>query len=177
MLCMKKILVVVDMQKDFVNGALGSADAEAIVPAAVKKISEFEGEIFLTLDTHYDDYMETPEGKKLPVPHCIKDSDGWRLDERISKALFGKSYTVVNKHTFGSVKLADLIEKSSANEELSIEIIGLCTDICVVSNALILKAAFPNAAISVDSSCCAGVTPEKHRCALEVMKSCQIDVH
>ena len=110
MLCMKKILVVVDMQKDFVNGALGSADAEAIVPAAVKKISEFEGEIFLTLDTHYDDYMETPEGKKLPVPHCIKDSDGWRLDERISKALFGKSYTVVNKHTFGSVKLADLIE-------------------------------------------------------------------
>lgn len=173
---MKKFLIVVDMQKDFVDGALGSADACAIVPSAVRKIADFDGEIFVTLDTHFDNYPDTAEGKKLPVPHCIKGSDGWQLDKDIAAALKGKKYTLVEKITFGSVDLPKLIEKSSEGEDMSIELIGLCTDICVVSNALLLKASFPEAAISVDEKCCAGVTPEKHCAAVETMKSCQIDI-
>ncbi len=173
---MKKFLIVVDMQKDFIDGALGTAEAAAIVPAAVKKIEEFDGEIFATFDTHFDDYMDTAEGKKLPVPHCIKGTEGWLPDKKIANALKGKKYTAVEKYTFGSVKLPELIKKAAGTEDLSIEVIGLCTDICVVSNALLLKANFPEAPIAVDEKCCAGVTPEKHNAAIETMRSCQIDI-
>ncbi len=173
---MKKILVVVDMQKDFVDGALGSKEAVAIVPAAVKKIRDFDGEIFVTYDTHFESYMDTAEGKKLPVPHCIKGTEGWELDCDIMNALSEKEFTPVEKNTFGSVDLPVLIRDSAGDEEFTVEIIGLCTDICVVSNALIIKACFPEAPISVDAACCAGVTPEKHDAALETMRSCQIDV-
>lgn len=173
---MKKFLVVVDMQKDFVDGALGSAEAQGIVPAAVEKIAGFDGEIFATFDTHFDNYMDTAEGKKLPVPHCIKGTDGWQLDEDIAAALFKKGFTPVEKNTFGSVVLPEHIRKAAGDEDISIELIGLCTDICVVSNALMLKASFPEAEIAVDEKCCAGVTFEKHSAAIETMRSCQIDI-
>ncbi len=173
---MKNILVVVDMQKDFVDGALGSKEAVAIVPAVAKKIREFDGDIFVTYDTHSENYMETAEGKKLPVPHCIKGTDGWELNADVKDALAGKKYTPVEKKTFGSVDLPGLIRETVGGEEFAVEAIGLCTDICVVSNVLILKANFPEVMISVDSACCAGVTPEKHEAALETMRSCHIDV-
>ena len=173
---MKKVLVVVDMQKDFVDGALGSKEAVAIIPAVVKKIDSFDGEIFVTLDTHYENYMETAEGKKLPVPHCIKGTGGWELNGDVMRALAAKKYTPVEKKTFGSVDLPALIKEAAGGEEFSVEVIGLCTDICVVSNALIIKAYFPEAPVAVDAACCAGVTPSKHEAALETMRSCQIDV-
>ena len=173
---MKKFLIVVDMQKDFVDGALGTKEACAIVPAAVKKIRAFDGEIFATYDTHFGNYMETAEGKKLPVPHCIKGTEGWQLDKDIAAALAKKKFTPVEKLTFGSVDLPELVRKAAGGEEFTIELIGLCTDICVISNALILKANFPEAAVAVDEKCCAGVTPEKHDAAVETMRSCQIDI-
>lgn len=174
---MKKYLVVVDIQKDFVDGALGSAEAAAIIPAVYEKIRGFQGRIILTLDTHYENYMETAEGKKLPVPHCIKGTDGHKPDEHVVKAIEGKDYIFIEKNTFGSVELPELIRKEGFDERTdSIELMGLCTDICVVSNALLLKANFPEAEISVDSACCAGVTPELHNAALATMKSCQINV-
>ena len=173
---MKKFLIVVDMQKDFVDGALGTKEAVAIVPNVVKKINEFDGEIIVTYDTHFEDYMETSEGKNLPVPHCIKDTEGWQLDKNVANALEGKEYTVVEKITFGSVDLPDFIEEKTEGENFSAELVGLCTDICVVSNALVLKANFPEAEISVDSAACAGVTPETHEAALTTMKMCQIAV-
>ena len=173
---MKKVLVVVDMQKDFVDGALGSTEAAAIVPAVVEKIKGFDGEIFVTLDTHYENYMDTAEGKKLPVPHCIKGTGGWELNTDVLNALTNKNYTPVEKETFGSITLPGLIREAVGGDAFSIEVIGLCTDICVVSNALILKATFPEAPVYVDASCCAGVTPGKHEAALETMRSCQIEV-
>ena len=171
---MKKFLIVVDMQKDFVDGALGTKEAVAIVPNVVKKIENFDGEIFATLDTHFDNYMETSEGKNLPVKHCIKNTDGWLLDKEVKAALDKKSFTPVEKNTFGSTDLPALIKDRAGEEELSIELIGLCTDICVVSNALILKASFPEADIKIDPECCAGVTPEAHIAAVKTMASCQI---
>ena len=173
---MKRFLIVVDMQKDFVDGALGSPEAAAIVPAAVKKILEFDGEIFATLDTQSENYMGTAEGRKLPVPHCIKGSAGWQLDAQIAAALEKKGYTPVEKHTFGSTDLPKKLFRAADGEDFCTELIGLCTDICVVSNALLLKAVFPEAPIAVDAACCAGVTPEKHAAALETMRSCQIDI-
>lgn len=173
---MKKYLVVVDMQKDFVDGALGTAEAVAIVPNVVSKIKEFDGDIFVTYDTHFENYMDTAEGKKLPVPHCIKGTDGWQLDKAVQAALEEKEYTPVEKITFGSIDLPWLIGKAANGEDFSVELIGLCTDICVVSNALLLKANCPERKISVDASCCAGVTPATHNAALETMKMCQIDV-
>lgn len=172
---MNKVLVVVDMQKDFVDGALGSAEAVAIVPNVVQKIKTFDGFIFVTYDTHSADYMNTSEGKKLPVPHCIKGTDGWELDSQVASALEGKDYVSVEKPTFGSVELPKLIA-DRAGKEFALEVIGLCTDICVVSNALVLKASFPENDISVIADCCAGVTPESHNAALQTMKSCQINV-
>lgn len=171
---MKKFLIVVDMQKDFVDGALGTKEAVAIVPNVVKKIENFDGEIFATLDTHFDNYMETSEGKNLPVKHCIKNTDGWLLDKKVKAALDKKGFTPVEKNTFGSTDLPALIKEKSGDGELSIEVIGLCTDICVVSNALILKASFPEADIKIDPECCAGVTPEAHIAAVKTMASCQI---
>ena len=173
---MKQILVVVDMQKDFVDGALGSKEAMAIVPAAVEMIRAFEGSIFVTFDTHFEDYLDTAEGKKLPVPHCIKGTPGWELNDEVLQALSGKEYTAVEKNTFGSVDLPHLIREKVGETDFTVELIGLCTDICVVSNALIIKANFPEIPICVDAACCAGVTLEKHAAALETMSSCQIDI-
>ena len=173
---MKKILVVVDIQNDFVDGALGSAEAIAIVDNAANKIKNFDGDIFVTYDTHYDNYMETLEGKKLPVPHCIKGTQGWELNPKIADALNGKEYKTVEKLTFGSVELPSLIKESTGDEKAEITLIGLCTDICVVSNALLLKANLLDAEIFVDSTCCAGVTVQTHNAALDTMRCCQINV-
>lgn len=173
---MRNFLVVVDMQKDFVDGSLGTLEAQAIVGNVVKKIESFQGEIFVTYDTHFEDYLETAEGKKLPVEHCIKESEGWELDKKVAEALNGKNYTKVEKLTFGSVDLPKLIKDRAGNEDFTVELVGLCTDICVVSNALVLKANFPEKKITVDASCCAGVTPDTHNHALSVMRMCQIDV-
>lgn len=173
---MQRVLIVVDMQRDFVDGSLGTSEAEAIVDNVINKIAGFEGDIIATLDTHSENYMETSEGKKLPVPHCIKGTDGWRLDRRVQAALDKKNYRVVEKITFSSVELPGIIAENYDINNLEIELIGLCTDICVVSNAILLKAHFPEVPIYVDSSCCAGVTPDKHNAALETMRSCQINV-
>lgn len=173
---MKNFLIVVDMQKDFVDGALGSAEAVAIVDNVVKKIDDFQGEIFVTYDTHFENYMETAEGKNLPVPHCIKGTEGWRLNGKVQHALEQKEYTEVEKLTFGSVKLPELIREAAGEDVFTIELIGLCTDICVVSNAMILKANFPEMEIKVDANCCAGVTVESHQAALKTMQMCQIKV-
>ncbi|MBR6874270.1 MAG: cysteine hydrolase [Ruminococcus sp.] len=173
---MKKILIAVDLQKDFVDGALGSPEAVAITEPAAEKIRAFDGVIFVTLDTHFENYMETAEGRKLPVPHCIKNTEGWQLNDKIAEALAGKNYTLVEKNTFGSVELPGLAAQAAGGEDFEIELIGLCTDICVVSNVMLLKARFPEVKITVDAACCAGVTPELHKAALMTMKSCQIDV-
>lgn len=173
---MKKFLIVVDMQKDFVDGALGTKEAVAIVPNVVQKILSFDGEIIATLDTHFEDYMQTNEGAHLPVPHCIRGTAGWQLDEKVAAALSRREYTVVEKITFGSVELPGVISRLAGDEEFTVELIGLCTDICVVSNALLLKAHFPGNEIFVDGSCCAGVTPESHKAALSTMGCCQINL-
>lgn len=173
---MKHLLVVVDIQKDFVDGALGTAEAVAIVENAAKKIREFDGEIFVTYDTHFENYMETAEGAKLPVPHCIKGTEGWELNADIADALADKKYTAVEKITFGSTELPELVKKAVGDEDFDLTLIGLCTDICVVSNALILKANFPEKEVYVDAACCAGVTVDTHNAALTTMKMCQINV-
>ena len=137
---------------------------------------EFDGEIFVTYDTHFENYMESAEGAKLPVPHCIKGTDGWALNETVAQALDDKKYTAVEKITFGSVELPKLVKEAVGDEDFDITLIGLCTDICVVSNALILKANFPEKEVYVDASCCAGVTVDTHNAALATMKMCQINV-
>ena len=167
-----KTLIVVDMQNDFIDGALGTPEAQAIVPNVKKKIEEYKtcgDQIIFTRDTHYEDYMATNEGKNLPVPHCIIDTNGWDIFEEIDVP----DCAHINKETFGFTSW-DWCDKTFYGEE--IEIVGLCTDICVVSNALILKATFPEMKITVDASCCAGVTPESHKAALQTMKMCQINV-
>ncbi|MBO5089615.1 MAG: cysteine hydrolase [Clostridia bacterium] len=173
---MKHFLIVVDIQNDFVDGALGTKEAEKIIVPACEKIKSFDGEIFVTYDTHFEDYLTTAEGKKLPVTHCVKGTDGWRLNPEIEKALNGKSYTEIEKLTFGSTRLPELIKKSAGEEDFDITLIGLCTDICVVSNALILKANFYDKNIIVDKACCAGVTVDSHNAALTTMQMCQIEV-
>lgn len=173
---MKHLLVVVDIQKDFVDGALGTAEAVAIVENAAKKIREFDGEIFVTYDTHFENYMETAEGAKLPVPHCIKGNEGWELNADIADALANKKYIAVEKITFGSTELPELVKKAVGDEDFDVTLIGLCTDICVVSNALIFKANFPEKEVYVDAACCAGVTVDTHNAALATMKMCQINV-
>ena len=173
---MKKILVVVDMQKDFVDGALGTPEAVGIVENVINKIKTFDGDIIVTYDTHIENYMETQEGNNLPVPHCIKGTDGWALDARVQAALSGKEYKIIEKPTFGSVELPKYINDNYNPSEIEIELVGLCTDICVVSNALLLKANFLETKVSVDSSCCAGVTTDSHNAALLTMKMCQVNV-
>ncbi|MCX4327609.1 MAG: cysteine hydrolase [Lachnospiraceae bacterium] len=167
---MAKVLIVVDMQNDFVDGALGTKEAEEIVPYVINKvksaINNNDGVIF-TKDTHYSNYLDTAEGKNLPVEHCIKGSKGWE----IIPGLNGYASRVIEKNTFGSINLPEEVKNYD-----EIELIGLCTDICVISNALLLKAYFPEKNISVDSSCCAGVTPASHNNALEAMKMCQIKI-
>jgi len=173
---MKHFLIVVDMQKDFVDGALGTSEAVAIVPAVCEKIGFFEGDIIVTYDTHSAGYLTTAEGKKLPVEHCIKDTPGWQLDVAVASALADKSYRTIEKPTFGSTDLPALIAATAGEEDFTVTLIGLCTDICVVSNALLLKAHFPEHTIAVDAACCAGVTPESHAAALQTMQMCQIDM-
>lgn len=169
----KKILIVVDMQNDFIDGALGTKEATAIVPAVIGKIKSYPQEnVYATRDTHPSDYMETQEGRYLPVPHCIKGTDGWGIRKEIADLILPDH--IIDKPTFGSVKLAEEMKHLEENDPIEIELIGLCTDICVVSNALLLKAYLPEVKISVDPKCCAGVTPEKHEAALETMRSCQI---
>ncbi|MBR5472678.1 MAG: isochorismatase family protein [Clostridia bacterium] len=173
---MRKILVVVDIQNDFVDGALGTPEAQAIIDNAAQKIKNFDGDIFVTYDTHFENYMDTLEGKKLPVPHCIKGTGGWQLNSKIADALNGKKYKEVQKLTFGSVDLPKLIKNSIGDDKAEITLIGLCTDICVVSNALLLKANLLDSEIYVDASCCAGVTPDTHNAALDTMRCCQINI-
>ena len=165
---MKKTLIVVDMQNDFIDMALGTPEAVAIVPAVKAKIAEYVkngDEILFTRDTHFENYLETPEGKKLPVPHCIKGTKGWE----IADGLYVEGCKIIDKPNFGWPNW-----KEETLEQ--VELIGLCTDICVVSNALIIKATFPEAQVTVDASCCAGVTPASHQAALTTMGMCQIDV-
>ena len=172
---MKKVLIVVDMQKDFVDGALGTKEAVAIVDAVVEKVKTFDGEVIFTRDTHFDNYMETQEGANLPVPHCVKNTEGWDLIPELKVFCEEKKCKVYDKPTFGSTELAaDLKALYDAGELESVELIGICTDICVVSNALLIKAFMTELPVSLDSSCCAGVTPEKHESALETMRSCQV---
>lgn len=173
---MKHFLIVVDMQKDFVDGSLGTKEAQAIVPRVIEKIQNFDGELFVTYDTHFEDYLDTAEGKKLPVPHCIYGTAGWELADGVREVVEDLPHIKVQKYTFGSTTLPHLINEFADEEEFDLELIGLCTDICVVSNALLLKANFPEVPISVDASCCAGVTPALHEAALQTMRSCQIDV-
>lgn len=171
-----KILVVVDMQNDFVNGSLGSGEAERIVPLVAEKIRHVQaadGTVLFTMDTHDASYLETQEGQRLPVAHCIKGTNGWELHPAIQNACEGVP-RFYGKGTFGSVTLA---EELSCMAPESVELVGLCTDICVISNAFLLKAYLPNVPIIVDASCCAGVTPESHRNALAAMKACQIEIH
>ena len=165
---MKKTLIVVDMQNDFIDMALGTPEAVAIVPGVRAKIREYAengDEIIFTRDTHFEDYLQTAEGKKLPVPHCIKGTPGWQ----IADGLYVEGCRIIDKPNFGWPHWKD--------ETLeAVELVGLCTDICVVSNALIIKAAFPDAAVTVDSTCCAGVTPATHQAALKTMAMCQVDI-
>lgn len=171
---MNKLLIVVDMQKDFVDGALGTPEAVAIVDNVVAKIEHHTGDILVTYDTHSAAYSETQEGKHLPVPHCIKGTAGWELDAKVQAALDKKAYVAIEKPTFGSVALPEYIRTHYDPTAIEIQLIGLCTDICVVSNALLLKAHFTETKISVDATCCAGVTVESHQAALTTMKMCQI---
>ena len=165
---MKKTLIVVDMQNDFIDMALGTKEAVAIVPKVQEKICAYAqngDEIIYTRDTHGEDYLNTPEGRKLPVPHCLRGTKGWKIRE----GLYIPGCKIIDKPNFGWPHWAE--------EKLEeVELIGLCTDICVVSNALLIKAAFPDAAVKVDARCCAGVTPESHEAALLTMQMCQIDV-
>ena len=172
---MRKLLIVIDMQNDFIDGALGSKEAVSIVDAVKKKIRSYPpGDVIATMDTHTGHYMETQEGRYLPVPHCIQGSDGWQIRPDIAALL--TDARIYEKPTFGSMKLASDLKELSDQSEIQLELIGLCTDICVVSNALLLKAMMPEVPIYVDASCCAGVTQEKHLAALETMRSCQIQL-
>ncbi len=172
---MRKILVVIDMQNDFIDGALGTQEAVSILPAVAAKIQSYRPEdVFATRDTHAENYLQTQEGTYLPVEHCIKGSKGWQIRSGLARLL--QSDHIFDKPTFGSKEMAEYFCDLNQKEPIEIELIGLCTDICVVSNALLLKAFMPEVTISVDPACCAGVTPDKHEAALETMRSCQIQV-
>jgi len=170
------ILVVVDMQNDFVNGALGTQEAVEIVPYVVGRVVDGlnRGEkIIFTRDTHETGYMETQEGRNLPVPHCIRGTEGWEIIPQLTEDV----QTVLDKPTFGSRELGELLAAENEKESIGkITLIGLCTDICVISNAMLIKAFLPEVEIAVDAKCCAGVTPESHKNALEAMKICQISI-
>lgn len=169
-----KILVVIDMQNDFIDGALGTKEAEEIVSRVIDQIKKFEGRVIATRDTHETNYLETAEGQKLPVVHCVRNTLGWEIQSDIAALVKERP---VDKPVFGSIDLGNLLKAYHQQEAIeSITLIGVCTDICVISNALILKACLPEVPIIVDASCCAGVTPETHTQALNAMKVCQIDV-
>ena len=171
----QRVLVVIDMQNDFITGSLGTKEAQAIVEKVCRKIQGFDGEVLFTLDTHGPDYLETQEGRLLPVAHCIKGTPGWELEPRV-RALCRT--TPIEKPTFGSTGLADVLQAKHIYGGGLDEVVfvGLCTDICVVSNALLVKVRLPEVPLTVDASCCAGVTPEAHQHALAVLRSCLINV-
>ena len=178
-----KILTVIDMQNDFLNkNVLGNDEGMAIIPKVIDKINlNKDNLIIATRDTHQNNYLETQEGKNLPVVHCIENTDGWQIEKNIEEVLLLNGVIFINKPTFGSInlikKVKELVEKNKVSEnELEIELCGVCTGICVISNAMLLKAAFPEAKIIVDSTCCACVTPQTHQTALEAMKLCQITI-
>lgn len=180
----KHFLIVVDMQNDFITGSLGTKEAQGIVPKAAERImqaSKNDEYVIFTMDTHDGNYLTTHEGKNLPVVHCVKGTEGWNIHPDIWAATCGCVVSVFRKSAFGSIGLMEYLsnyvdEQGLEDSELSIELIGVCTDICVISNALMIRSIFPEAGVSVRASCCAGVTPEKHLAALEVMRSCQIKV-
>jgi len=177
-----KILIVVDMQNDFISGALGTPAAEAIVPKVMEKISQWEGDIFVTQDTHDKEYLSTQEGRLLPVIHCVEETYGWEIDHTVQAILSAKNaafsnVTYLTKNTFGCRSLAQAL--SALHMDIPIEeiqLVGLCTDICVISNAMTIKTFLPDVPICVDAACCAGVTSESHANALSAMKACQIHI-
>ena len=172
-----RILVVVDMQNDFIDGVLGTPEAQAIVDNVVAKITGFDGTVAFTQDTHSENYMNTQEGRALPVKHCVLDTHGWELNDKVAEALNSAASEAFIKHTFGSTHLGSWLALMESVKPLDeVVLVGLCTDICVISNALLLKAALPEARIRVDAKCCAGVTPESHQNALETMKMCQVEI-
>ena len=172
-----KFLIVVDMQNDFIDGALGTAEAVQILPSVAEKIRGFDGTVIYTRDTHTPDYMQTQEGANLPVIHCVQGEDGWQLPPVLDELRTQMNSPVFDKPTFGSVELGRyMLGRYEKGDVESIELIGVCTDICVISNALLLKAFMPEVPISVDASCCAGTTVENHDNALAAMKMCQIAV-
>lgn len=165
------------MQKDFVTGVLGTKEAQQILPNLVDRVQKFEGQVIFTRDTHHSDYMETQEGKFLPIPHCIQGSEGWQLVDVLEEIRTQGNLPVYDKVTFGCPELArDLVKANEQNPIESIELVGVCTDICVVSNALTIKAHLPEVPMYVDPACCAGVTPQAHEAALITMRSCQIQM-
>ena len=171
---MQDILVVVDMQNDFIDGVLGTKEAVGIVPLVKDKITNFSGKVFFTRDTHQDNYLSTQEGRNLPVSHCIKETEGWQIRHELDEL---RQTEAIDKPSFGSVELGQLLVNENAKESInSITFVGLCTDICVISNAMLTKAFLPEVQIIIDSKCCAGVTPESHATALSAMKACQVKV-
>ncbi len=172
-----KYLIVVDMQNDFITGSLGTKEAQAILPTVIAKAKNFEGEIIFTRDTHTTAYLNTQEGKNLPVEHCIEGTWGWQIADGLKELAKEKACRVFDKPTFGSVSLAQILASENENSPIEeIELCGLCTDICVISNAFLIKAWMLEVPVSVDASCCAGVTPESHLNALAAMKMCQVAV-
>ena len=171
---MQDILIVVDMQNDFIDGALGTKEAVAIVPKVREKIQQFNGTVLFTRDTHGPNYLQTQEGRNLPVEHCIKGTEGWQICLELDAL---RKTEPIDKVTFGSAELGFKLAEMNAEEPIgSITLVGLCTDICVISNAMIVKAFLPEVPVRVDASCCAGVTPESHENALAAMKCCQIEI-
>ena len=173
-----KAMIGIDMQKDFTTGVLGNPETAAVVKPVVKYIRAFrkanpDGLVIATLDTHTENYLNTQEGRKLPVPHCIKGTKGWALEKTVQNAL-GEDAVLVEKVTFGAADLPKIIGKRRKIEEF--QVIGVCTDICVISNAMILKAAFPEVPVKIIAGCCAGVTPESHETALAAMRACQMEI-
>lgn len=171
------ILVVVDMQNDFIDEALGTKEAVAIVDNVIEKIESFDGMVVATRDTHQENYMDTQEGRNLPVIHCVENTQGWEIKPSVAKALEAKKAKIFNKPSFGSVELAEYLKEVAAKENIEeITFVGLCTGICVISNAMMTKAYLPEAPLKVDASCCACVTPESHKNALDAMALCQIKI-
>ncbi len=174
---MNNVLVVVDMQNDFITGTLGSKMAEGIVGNVIEKIKNFDGKIAFTRDTHYDDYMDSREGKLLPVEHCKEGTEGWEIEDKIKSLQLEKEAPVFDKITFGSKRLGDfLLYLDKLNKIDEVHVVGLCTDICVISNAFLIQAYLPEATIVIDASCCAGVTEDSHLIALNAMANCQMKV-
>ena len=174
---MQDCLAIIDVQNDFVDGALGTKEAQAMLPSLVKRASSFQGKVVCTMDTHGKDYLETPEGRSLPVPHCIRGTTGWELAPAIAEIAKRTGAAIYEKPVFGSLRLAqDLASSFKRGEIGSVELCGLCTDICVISNAVLIRTLCPELPVIVNSRCCAGVTPKKHEAALEVMASLQISI-